>query len=278
MSPVRHIAFSASVIAEWGGSLPQLQSESEDAQLFAEWKQELRKASGIPRSRSAAVVTCSTAILLRRFLSESGIAGRDVGLIVASTSSAVGVAYDFERTGTREGWDLVDPFALPNAIPSAAATQPALATGAQAFALTVLDQRAAGILALEIAAVLLQAERASAILVVCGEEFPLVQATAATACSVSAPWSIGTSALRLVRRRGKRGDVALAFAVRGTNENLSPDWRDAPCVTFGVAELPPDSLSALNQWPEMASEHNRFVFSTDLPGGDSLMIGFEVLC
>lgn len=278
MTPGRHLFFDGSVVAEWGGSVVQPLLESEGSQEFAEWKQELRKASGLPRSRSVSAVACSTAILLRRFLSESGMTGRDVGLIVASTSAAVGVAYDFERTGTRQGWDLVDPFALPNAIPSAAATQPALAAGAQAFAFTILDQQAGGILALEIAAVMLLSERAAAIVVVCAEEFPVVQATAAKACDVDTPSSAGASALRLIRRRGERGDTVLSFVFRGNREDLQSDWRSAPLVQFGAAELPPDSLSALAQWPVVVSEHARFLFSADLPGGDTLMLGFEVLC
>jgi hypothetical protein len=59
-----------------------------------------------------------------------------LAIVSASTSSATAVAVNFETRGLSEGWNAVDPLLLPSTLPSALATQLAMAVGANGFALS----------------------------------------------------------------------------------------------------------------------------------------------
>lgn len=81
---------------------------------------------GIARARSVSKSTCvvaiATAAVLKRLQDRSLSESVQRALLVCSQSSAGSIAYQVDRVGLGESWSLVDPFGLPNAIPSATAT------------------------------------------------------------------------------------------------------------------------------------------------------------
>lgn len=79
------------------------------------------RGTGLERSRSSSHANKIAAILIKALVSTRPNLDNN-GLLSISKSSVASIAYDFETIGTKNGWDLTDPFGLPNSIPTALAT------------------------------------------------------------------------------------------------------------------------------------------------------------
>jgi hypothetical protein len=76
---------------------------------------------GLARAGSVPMAGCLAAILCHEGIGLDTKAYR-TGLFVCSTSAASSTTYKFEKFGMAQGWKIVDPFWLPNALPTAVAT------------------------------------------------------------------------------------------------------------------------------------------------------------
>jgi hypothetical protein len=80
--------------------------------------------SKIQRPRSASRATIFGAYACRACLDQVGhLKARSIGIVGITTTATLETSQRFETIGLSEGWNLVDPFLLPNAIPSAFVTQ-----------------------------------------------------------------------------------------------------------------------------------------------------------
>jgi hypothetical protein len=131
---------------------------------------EFLRSSGIKRPMSAARSSVYAAIVAKALLEvvpEHEV--RLTGVIVMTTSAALAIAQRFEVSGLTEGWELVDPFLLPNSLPSAVATHVASLIGAQAFAVSMMDGASSFYSASEYALLML-GTRAQHVLILATEE------------------------------------------------------------------------------------------------------------
>lgn len=130
----------------------------------------IRKKSGVARSRSASKATIFASSLGAEFIKHCHSSGEDIGVTCVSNSSAMPIAWEFERVGVRDGWDETDTMLLPSSIPSAISTQTAAAHNLHATALTFLDGIMGACSALEYATLCFHYQRAQKMLLLCAEE------------------------------------------------------------------------------------------------------------
>lgn len=213
-------------------------------ETFGDRLRDLQRASGIPRPRSAASASVWASTLAAALLEHLG-EGTDrtrIGLSVASTSSTARVAYDFDVRGLVEGWDLVDAGALPNTIPTAVATQPAIAHGLQGFATVTLDGLLGVVPAVEIAAVMIARGDVDAALVVVTEELSAVQMTAYRTLGAEPVRSEGAAGLLLKRAGPGAGGWVVRRTVEGGGKpgELPRGWSGVP-----VTDVRATAFSAL---------------------------------
>lgn len=79
------------------------------------------KSTGLQRYRSSTKAIQLASILLHKIRSKRTFSSR-VGLLSISQTSTQGISYEYDHQGIKQGWDVIDPFWLPNSIPSALAT------------------------------------------------------------------------------------------------------------------------------------------------------------
>ena len=120
------------------------------------------RESGIARPRSAAETSIFSGLVAKALRGEHE---QQTAVILLTTTSTVDVCFAFEQTGLREQWDLVDPFALPHAIPSAGATCVSKILDADAGALVLIGGYGSLGLALDFAGGMLGREADRVILI-----------------------------------------------------------------------------------------------------------------
>ncbi|HNI20454.1 MAG TPA: hypothetical protein PLS35_17160 [Nitrospira sp.] len=100
---------------------------------------QLARGSGVSRASSAPRASVYACLASKSAL--DGIDGQDetTAVIALSTTAALDAALRYELSGLEYGWETVDPFLLPYAIPSAMATQVAMACGANEGAICLFD-------------------------------------------------------------------------------------------------------------------------------------------
>jgi hypothetical protein len=211
--------------------IPKSSQQFNASMKFGDRTTALRRMSGVPRSRSVAPSTIYAAILCRR-LRETFVANdSQVGIAVASTTATAGIAFDFEFRGLLEGWELVDPLVLPNTIPSALATQVAIATKAHSFAVSFIDGLLGFFSAVEFASAAIMGGRSRIGLVLGAEEIGPVQESAHRALSREITLCEGSVGLVLTDIAPANGGWRLALLGKGTvgpdSNIIPPEWRRA---------------------------------------------------
>jgi hypothetical protein len=240
----------------------------------------LRRRSQIFRARSAARTTIYTALLARSLLENLLYSPESVGIAITSTSANSGVAFEFERSGLTEGWDVVDPFAFPNTIPSALSTQVSLTLNLTAFSTVFLDSGLGFFHALEYAVSSLLSKRASLALVMSAEEYGNIQSLACTALGRTFGPSEGSAGLVLGTKAPSDGGWRVSMLGRGSGEisrtDILPSWREAPNVTITSDNLVMYTLEpALALSEELCRHASRFILCAQLGTRCWHLVGFE---
>jgi len=97
------------------------------------------KRAGISRVSSAPRATIYACLAGQAALESTGIDNEPTAVIAMSTTASLSAALTHEICGLANGWETVDPFLLPYAIPSAMATQVAGACDAHEGAICLCD-------------------------------------------------------------------------------------------------------------------------------------------
>jgi len=111
-----------------------------DGRLPDELSRPYAKSSGIPQARSAARASIYATLAAKALVEAAGVQDKgSLAVLTVSNTATLAIACRFERMAHQDGWDMVDPYLLPNSIPSATATHVARATGAEAFSISLID-------------------------------------------------------------------------------------------------------------------------------------------
>ena len=93
-----------------------------------EYAKQLRsraKRYGLSRPNSKPIVTSLAVIAVNEYIKQrrsTNKSDNSIGLLVCSDTALKHISYQFERVGTTQGWTVLDPFWLPNSIPTAIST------------------------------------------------------------------------------------------------------------------------------------------------------------
>ena len=129
----------------------------------------LKRESGVARPSSAATASLYTALVAQALAAAGAL--DDALVLVASTTATLDTCIAYEITGLVDGWDLVDPFALPNAIPSAPVTFASKVLGATGGAIALPGSHSSLEFALDTAVVML-GSATSAVVIIASESAP----------------------------------------------------------------------------------------------------------
>lgn len=205
---------------------------------------ELRE-SGVPRARSASRATVYGAILAKILIDDLGMNVAETGVFIGSATACTEVSYAFELRGLKEGWDVVDPFALPNSIPSAIATQICTAIGARAFSSVHTETCTAFLSAVFEAAFALDTGRARHALALVAEETGEIQLRALSALNESA--GCGNGAFGFLMSRDVDSNWRLGVVAEGIcpwqASCLGPEWEEAV-----VVHAQPSTRGSFHSW------------------------------
>lgn len=238
----------------------------------------LRRRCGIPRPSTASRSAVAAAVACRALLPALPPNAR-LSIATVSTTSAIGAATEFEARGLRESWSSVDPLLLPSTLPSALATQLAMALGAHASAVSCTIGLLGMFHAIESALHSLSSGDTDVALVVSSEERSGVQEVAHRRLGWLSVPSEHAGVLAL--RRGSPGDCRIGFLSYGEHDlaDCIPEgWRDAP-VTEVVSALGSQSMQGAAAFQAIRSRliagHGRSVVRGILAGQAAAAIGIE---
>jgi hypothetical protein len=250
--------------------------------VFGDKIKRLRQLSSIPRARSASTTAVCGAIVAKALLDHYHERGLRVGITAVSTTASAGLAYDFECRGMVEGWDLIDPLVLPNTIPSALATQIAIACNTKGYAFTYVDGVAGLINAVQFSSSSIMNGQVDAGLVICAEEIHYVQQQAYIIMNRKVPSFEGAAGILLSGNAEKSAQWKICLfgqSVQDDERVVLPDqWKDAESTeksfneeVFTLYSL--DPLFAISGLLERS--HSRAVLIIKVRQRGTWLIGFK---
>jgi hypothetical protein len=145
-----------------------------------------------------------------------------------------------------EGWELIDPLGLPNTIPSALATQLAIAFDLRAFAVAYLDGMLGFFHAIEFASYAILQNRTDMALVIGAEEITPVQELAHAALGRAITVCAGATGLVLTNcsQEAEWRIGLLGQGIEGDGRAAVPShWQDAEMMVIRCSDNLPTLLS-----------------------------------
>lgn len=236
--------------------------------------QQVLRASGVARARSAAASTIYAGLVartLRRALAEAQQAsgtsttpGDAVGIAVVSSSANVQVFFDFESVGVAKSWHDTDAMLLPASIPSAGCTAASMVTDSHASAITLGDGLYGVCAGIEHAQLLFQHDRANQLLLLAAEEVSQPMARALQALGDRRAAYDGCAGLLLSATPLSSSDwqvCAMAIVPEGQTVQISKPWR---CGSRVRVHLDNRLMAFTSTWMPLAVlEAMRFGEETD---------------